>query len=79
MSDSPEDVALRLRQAAAEIREAKVYETLGEMVVRRDDLLTKFAVVMHGEIVVVGFNRGPIVRPAVNVRIVDRSRSFDMI
>ncbi len=62
----------------AEIREAKVYEAIAEMVVRRDDLLQKFAVVMHGEGASLGMDAGPIVRPAVNVRLVDRSKKFDM-
>ena len=63
---------------AAELRDAKVYETIGEFVVRRDKLLEKFAVVMHGEVVGLGRDVGPRIFPRVSVRIVDRSRSFDL-
>ncbi len=64
--------------SSAEIRESKVYSAIADMAVRRDDLLQKFAVVMHGEAAVLGMARGPIVRPAVNVRLVDRTLKYDM-
>ena len=63
--------------SAAEIREAKVYETIGEMISRRDELMKKFAVVLHGEHCRVG-DGDPLVGPHVYARVVDQSRSFDL-
>ena len=63
--------------SAAEIREAKVYETIGEMISRRDELMKKFAVVLHGEHCRVG-DGDPAVGPVVYARVVDQSRSFDL-
>ncbi|MCG8651834.1 MAG: hypothetical protein MI861_18490, partial [Pirellulales bacterium] len=61
-----------------EIRESKVYETIGEMVVRRDELLKKFAVVMHGESLTIRGEANVNSVPAINARMTDRSRGFDL-
>ncbi|MCG8649103.1 MAG: hypothetical protein MI861_04685, partial [Pirellulales bacterium] len=64
----------------ADAREAKIYDTIGEIVVRRDQMLQKFAVVMHGEHVRIGSKRdpNPIIGPVINARLTDRSKDFDM-
>jgi len=62
-----------------ELREAQVYEAIGEMIKRRDSLLKKFAVVLHGEVTVTGSVEQPVsISPCVQCRVVDRSRSFDL-
>ena len=62
----------------AEIRESKVFDAIGEMTVRRDELLKKFAVVMHGESVATRKDKELCVLPLVNARISDKSREFDL-
>ncbi len=62
-----------------EIRQAEVYKALGDMIKRRDTLLKKFAVVMHGEVVMTGTTKSPVITfPYLQCRVVDQSRAFDL-
>lgn len=64
---------------AEEIREAKLFDAIGEMAVRRDELLKKFAVVMWGEYVSTGNTTEPVYTSTQTyARVVDRKRKFDL-
>jgi hypothetical protein len=61
-----------------EIREAKVYDVIADMIRRREQLLKKFAVILQGEGVAMTPNNGIVERPIVCARVADSSRSFDL-
>lgn len=63
---------------AAELREAKLYEAIADMIHRRDILLKKFAVVLHGEMTTTGREGGPGELPVICARVVDKTRDFDL-
>lgn len=59
-------------------RETRVYKALADIVSNRDELLKKFAVVVHGEAVAFRGEERLTATPVINARIVDRRRSFDL-
>ncbi|WP_146409802.1 hypothetical protein [Allorhodopirellula heiligendammensis] len=66
-------------QTDSEAREEKIDEILTDMTVRRDRLLKRFAVVLHGEYVTLGSHANPLlIHPIVMARVVDQERDFDL-
>ncbi len=66
-------------QTDPEARKEKIDEILADMTVRRDRLLKRFAVVLHGEYVTLGSRANPLlIHPIVMARVVDQKRDFDL-
>jgi len=66
-------------QTDPEARKDKIDEIFTDMTVRRDRLLRRFAVVLHGEYITVGGRKNPLlVHPIVMARVVDQKRDFDL-
>ncbi|TWT50687.1 hypothetical protein Pla22_34300 [Rubripirellula amarantea] len=63
---------------SAEIREAKLFETIGEIIDRRDEMLKRFAVVLQGESTSIRPGSPPRVMPHFFCRVTDSTRQFDL-